>query len=167
MEFLSSPTQNPDGGHYETIHFSKDWKLGMKFEEDLGLVPPMWSVSSAMNDPRPNGRAMFDARFIERPAGRARGGRAMVWDSRGTVDSKALLDKDGDGKLSTTELRAQNFDTAMELMKAADKRQDAFEDAGLNMGSAHMAGGKFFNQVDTSYKAQLKLAAGSQLSDAY
>ena len=167
MEFLNSPVQSPDGGHFETVHYSKEWRLGMQFETDLGIMPDMWSVSSAMNDPRPNGRSIFDARFSDHSVGRARGGRAMVWDSRGTVDSMKVLDKDGDGKLSAKEMRAENFDLAMEMMKQADARQDAFEDAGLNMGSAHMAGGRFYNQHDQSYKAELKLAAGSGLSDKY
>jgi len=59
----------------------------MKTETDLGLAPPPWSTSSQMNDPRPNGRSIFDARFVESPMGRARGGRSMVWDARGTANA--------------------------------------------------------------------------------
>ena len=38
-----------------------DWQLDLKGEQTLGLAPPDWSVSSAMNDTRPNGQALFDA----------------------------------------------------------------------------------------------------------
>jgi len=68
--------------HYEEPH-EGDWKLDMKAEIDLGLAPPPWSVSSKMDDTRPNGKAMFDARFSGSPMGRARGGHAMVADARG------------------------------------------------------------------------------------
>lgn len=44
-------------------------------------------MSSKMDDPRPNGVSIFDARFINTPVGRARAGRSMVWDARGTVDA--------------------------------------------------------------------------------
>jgi len=76
--------RNNSTRHFEQRHFNK-WQLDMKKEADLGLMPAEWSVSSAMNDPRPNGRAMFDARFVESPVGRARGGHAMVWDAKGTA----------------------------------------------------------------------------------
>jgi len=76
--------RNNSTKHFEQRHFNK-WQLDMKKEADLGLMPAEWSVSSAMNDPRPNGRAMFDARFVESPVGRARGGHAMVWDAKGTA----------------------------------------------------------------------------------
>ena len=49
----------------------------------LGLSPPDWSTSSAMNDARPNGRALFDARFIHSPAARMRSGK--MFDPRGVV----------------------------------------------------------------------------------
>ena len=57
----------------------------MKAEVDLGLMPSEWSTSSQMNDPRPNGRSIFDARFVESPMGRARGGRSIMWDPKGTM----------------------------------------------------------------------------------
>ena len=55
----------------------------MKAEEALGLAPKAWSVSSAMDDQRPNGQALLDARFFGQAMGRARGGYSMVADSRG------------------------------------------------------------------------------------
>ena len=33
-------------------------------QEALGLAPKAWSVSSAMDDQRPNGQALLDARFL-------------------------------------------------------------------------------------------------------
>ena len=40
-----------------------------------------------MKDERPNGKPQFDARFLNTPAGRARAGRSIVWDPRGTMNS--------------------------------------------------------------------------------
>ena len=40
-----------------------------------------------MKDERPNGKPQFDARFLNTPAGRARAGRNIVWDPRGTMNS--------------------------------------------------------------------------------
>lgn len=53
------------------------------------------------------------------------------------------------------------------MMDKADQLQDAAEDAGLNMGSAHAAGGRFFKEAETSGGAQLVLAAGANFSDKY
>ena len=69
----------------EKFHYG-DFRLDMKEEEKLGLMPPAWSTTSSMSDIRPNGRAQFDARFIENAPGRARGGRSMMWQPVGTVD---------------------------------------------------------------------------------
>ena len=68
--------------HFEHWHESNRWRLDMRDEVALGVVPSEWSVSSAMNDPRPNGKSIFDARFIQNPVGRARAGRSMTWDPR-------------------------------------------------------------------------------------
>ena len=38
--------------HYESKHFSDKWRLDMKEEQALGLMPPDWSTSSEMKDPR-------------------------------------------------------------------------------------------------------------------
>lgn len=78
------PRRNPH--HYETRHYSEKWRLDMEDEAKLGIAPPMWSTTSQMNDPRPNGKSLFDARFVSSPMGRARGGRSMVWDPRGTAN---------------------------------------------------------------------------------
>lgn len=75
-----------DSKHFEKPHYGNH-RLDMQYEANLGLVPPDWSVTSAMDDPRPNGKAIFDARFVESPVGRARAGRSMVWDSRGSAHS--------------------------------------------------------------------------------
>ena len=111
--------------HYETLHFSPDWKLEMSkrpparathvrrrvfrvkqhalyiliisrtltarlrlplagIEQKLGVVPVNWTTSSAMNDPRPNGRSIFDARHKMSPVGRMRGsGYKEMSDDRG------------------------------------------------------------------------------------
>jgi len=73
--------------HYESPHYSDGHTLDMKKQEDLGLMPPAWSVTSAMKDERPNGKPQFDARFLNTPMGRARAGRSIVWDPRGTMNS--------------------------------------------------------------------------------
>lgn len=73
--------------HFESPHFADGFTLDMKKQEDLGLIPPQWSVSSAMKDARPNGKPQFDARFLNTPMGRARAGRSVVWDPRGTENA--------------------------------------------------------------------------------
>lgn len=73
--------------HYESPHYSDGHTLDMKKQEDLGLMPPAWSVTSAMKDERPNGKPQFDARFLNTPMGRARAGRSIVWDPRGTMNA--------------------------------------------------------------------------------
>jgi len=155
--------------HFEHVHTNDKWRLDMATETNLGLVAKNWSVTSKMDDPRPNGRALFDARFVHTPMGRARAGRSLAWDPRGTMNAggakafenidivqkmaaqnasrvaagtksaqfaeyhdgvklsengtsetdymlaqmsklqKRQMDKDGDGKLSQAELRAQGF----------------------------------------------------------
>ena len=59
----------------------------MKEETELGIAPVDWSTPSQMNDPRPNGKPLFDARFHGTPLGRARAGRSMTWDPRGTANA--------------------------------------------------------------------------------
>ena len=70
-------------GHNERVHYSDKWRCDMKAEVDLGLAPATWSTSSRMNDPRPNGYSLFDARFVDSPMGRARAGRSIK-DRKGT-----------------------------------------------------------------------------------
>ncbi len=139
--------------HIEKPHYG-EFRLNMKTEIGLGMAPADWSVTSAMNDPRPLGRPMFDARFVENPVGRARGGRNMEWSPVGTADAGMTT-------------KAQNVDLVAAMADKADAIQDAAEDAGLNMGSAHMAGGRFFKEAETSGGAQLVLAAGANLTDKY
>lgn len=139
--------------HIERPHYGT-FGLDMKKEIELGLAPVDWSVSSAMNDPRPLGRPVFDARFVEAPMGRARGGRNMAWTPVGTADAG----------LTT---KAENIDIVAAMRDIADTFQDAAEDAGLNMGSAHAAGGRFFKEAEHVRDAQLVLAAGSRKSDKY
>ena len=105
--------------HYETKHFSNQWRLDMKKEISLGLMPADWSTSSQMNDPRPNGRSMFDARFVESPMGRARGGRAMVWDARGTKHAGGTK-------------AAENWDSAAFAVEMSDETAAAEASADKN-----------------------------------
>jgi hypothetical protein len=77
-----------------------------------------------MDDPRPNGKAIFDARFIESPVGRARAGRSMVWDPRGTANAGGTK-------------KAENWDAGAMAMAAEEdcagleKVWDAQEGAGV------------------------------------
>ena len=74
--------------HFEHAHHGT-WTMDMKKEVSLGLAPAEWSVSSAMNDPRPNGKAFFDARFINNPIPRHNAGLKMTWDAVGLANAKA------------------------------------------------------------------------------
>lgn len=94
--------------HFEEPHYD-NWRLDMKAEIDLGLAPPEWSVSSKMDDTRPNGKAIFDARFSGNAMGRARGGYSMVADARG-MEATA-------GKLQ----RAENMDSNYFAADMADE----------------------------------------------
>ena len=67
--------------HFEEPHVAS-WKLDLKSETNLGLAPADWSVSSKMDDERPNGKSLFDARFHGNAMGRARGGYSMMADAR-------------------------------------------------------------------------------------
>jgi len=89
-----------------TIHYG-EYKLDQAKEVSLGILPPDWSVTSSMSDTRPNGRAQFDARFIEAPVGRARGGRSMEWTPVGTADAGATQ-------------KAKDLDYAMRKAKEVD-----------------------------------------------
>ena len=74
--------------HFEWRHQSPDWHLNMDTEVSLGILPKRWSVTSSMDDPRPNGTPLFDARFDrDSPVGRARAGRSMAWSAVGTADA--------------------------------------------------------------------------------
>lgn len=79
--------QSSNTRHFEHRHVSSRWRMDMGEETRLGLVPADWSTTSSMSDPRPNGRQIFDARFSGTPMGRARAGRSMAWDPRGTMNA--------------------------------------------------------------------------------
>ena len=114
--------------HYEAIH-EGPFKLGMEYEISLGLAPENWSVSSKMDDPRPNGKAMFDARFVESPVGRARAGRSMVWDPMGTAHAG------GTKKAENWDSQAM-ADAAEEDFAGLDKEWSAQEGAGTAVKQA-------------------------------
>ena len=83
--------------HMERPHYYRDqartienpWTLDMSKEEELGLMPAKWSVTSKMDDVRPNGKAMFDARFVNQPVPRFNAGMKMGWDPQGLANAKA------------------------------------------------------------------------------
>lgn len=81
MEFVFQPKHCP----FEYVHtpetgwVTRDvtssavgtrWQMDLGKEVDLGLAPAEWSTTSQMNDPRPLGKSLFDARFINSPMGR-------------------------------------------------------------------------------------------------
>lgn len=90
--------------HYESPHTGDGFTLDMKKQEELGLMPPPWSVSSAMNDARPNGKPQFDARFLNSPMGRARAGQSIVWDPRGIASAGGTQ-------------KIENIDISLEMAK--------------------------------------------------
>jgi len=100
--------ERPEPLNYEWMH-DGPWKLDLKREEELGLAPANWSVTSAMNDPRPNGKSIFDARFVGNAMGRAAGGYAMMSDGRGMDASAGQLKK------------AQNMDSNFFAADMADE----------------------------------------------
>jgi len=107
---VPAPKAKRDPRHFEMKHFGS-WQLDMKGEQELGLAPPDWSVSSSMNDVRPNGQALFDARFHGGAMGRARGGYSMVADARGMEATAGKLEK------------AQNLDSAFWANDMSDETE--------------------------------------------
>jgi hypothetical protein len=105
--------------HFESRHESA-WRLDMKAEVNLGLAPPEWSTSSQMNDIRPNGKALFDARFSGNAMGRARGGYSMMADARGMESTAGKLQK------------AENMDSSWFATDMADETAAAEASAELN-----------------------------------
>lgn len=89
VPFSQWRTPPPRTKHFESPHHSKKWRLDLADESRLGLAPPMWSTTSQMNDPRPLGVSLFDARFRHHAMGRARSGRNIAWDPRGTTHAGA------------------------------------------------------------------------------
>ena len=45
--------------HIEKPHYG-EFRLDMKTEVDLGIMPPKWSTTSKMDDPRPLGKQLFE-----------------------------------------------------------------------------------------------------------
>jgi hypothetical protein len=80
------------------------WRLDMRDEVALGLAPPMWSTSSQMNDPRPNGCSIFDARFYQSPMGRSRASGGRIWDPNAIVSAQGTT-----GKIGAESLDARAF----------------------------------------------------------
>ena len=117
---FGSPQKNPS---YPFAYPATDqWRLDMKVEMSMGLAPADWSVSSAMNDPRPNGRCIFDARFTDSPMGRARKSDGIIWDPRAVVSPLGTTGKRGAQHIDA---RAFASDMADET-QAADKSLGAF-----------------------------------------
>lgn len=131
------------GKHIENVHVG-EWKLDMKREQELGLAPADWSTSSQMNDPRPNGRAMFDARFYGNAMGRAAGGYSMMWDPVGVAQKAGQVQA------------AVNMDSAFVASDMADETQAAAASAEKN---------KYGNNTnfDSFQSNEMMLAQMSQL----
>jgi len=129
--------------HFEDRHVGS-WKLDLQREQELGLAPPNWSTSSSMNDARPNGKALFDARFSGNAMGRAAGGYSMIADARGMEFTA--------GKLEA----AQNMDSNFFASDMADETAAAEQSAMAN---------KFGNNTNLSSfgSADLALSQMSQL----
>ena len=85
--------------HMESAHYYVDakrtvenkWTLDMKKEEELGLMPKLWSQSSKMDDKRPNGEAMFDARFVNSPVPRCEPTAAHAQQSSSPYVQHAII----------------------------------------------------------------------------
>ena len=88
MEFLAGqprPGQSrfaspPSKGPFDLVE--PRWRMDLNDEVALGLAPAHWSLSSQMNDPRPNGKCIFDAVYRGSPMGRARSANGIIWDPR-------------------------------------------------------------------------------------
>lgn len=118
--FVPSPPKAGATMHHEAIHYGDSWMLDMKKETELGIAPKDWSTTSQMNDERPNGRSIFDARFHHNAMGRARGGHSMTWDPTGVAAQRGKLQK------------AVNMDSAFFAEDMADETAAAEASADLN-----------------------------------
>ena len=117
--FVPSGPKSRQPMNIEATHYGKHM-LDLALETELGICPPEWSTTSQMNDTRPNGRSMFDARHVGSPMGRARGGHAMEWDPTGVAANR--------GKLA----KAINKDSAFFAADMADETAAAEKSADLN-----------------------------------
>ena len=137
----------PTTRHFESQHYSKKWRLDLADEARLGLAPPMWSTTSQMNDPRPLGVSLFDARHRHHAMGRARSGRSLAWDPRGTMNA---------GRTQ----RAQNIDSISAANANADMTNKSAQ-------SAYYA--EYFDGINTigddgaNAQAELMIAQMSKL----
>ena len=106
---------------HKTKHFESpqigEWKMDMKKEVELGLAPAEWSTTSKMNDPRPNGRGFFDARFIQSPVPRHNAGMKMSWDAQGLANAKA------DKKMENRSVDPNSKDWTYGEIKGLDNEQ--------------------------------------------
>ena len=159
LEAGSSPTGKHVPHHYEERHFG-DWKLDMKSEQALGLAPPDWSVSSAMDDTGPNGQAMFDARFFGQAMGRARGGYSMIADARGMEFTAGKLEK---AKNMDSDFFAEDMSDETALAKAsAEKNKFGNNTNFSSFGNTDMA----LAQMSQLQRRQMDKDGDGQLSAA-
>ena len=93
FEYVHSPEKGWETREVSQDHVGTKWQFNMDDEVKLGLAPAEWSTTSQMNDPRPLGKSLFDARFVNSPMGRARGGYSMHVDARGIAQTKGQTAK--------------------------------------------------------------------------
>lgn len=93
FEYVHSPEKGWETRDVQSDHVGTKWQFNMDDEVRLGLAPPDWSTTSQMNDPRPLGKSLFDARFVASPMGRARGGYSLAQDARGIAQTKGQVKK--------------------------------------------------------------------------
>jgi hypothetical protein len=128
-DFEPRPQNSRQPHHIERFHYAQKWHHDLKDETELGLAPPNWSVSSKMDDTRPNGKSLFDARFVGSPMGRARGGYSIVADARGIAATKGMTAK------------AVNMDSNFFAEDMSDETAAAKESAERNQfGNTNLAG---------------------------
>lgn len=101
-QFLSSPPKTYAEAYRRAAHLPSSNAFSLAQEESMGLVPSRWSVSSAMNDTRPNGRSIFDARFCDSPMGRARASGGVIIDPRALVSPFGTTGTKGAHSLDAT-----------------------------------------------------------------
>ena len=131
--------------HFEATHVGSEWTLDMKKEVELGLAPAEWSTTSQMNDPRPNGKQIFDARHCGSPMGRARGGYSLMADARGIAATKGETAK------------AVNMDSNWFATDMADETAAAAESADRNeLGNQNLAGFKDAKALELAQMSQLQ-----------
>ena len=144
FEYVHSPEKGWESRETTNSSVGTRWRFDMAQEAELGLAPAEWSTTSQMNDPRPMGKSLFDARFCDSPMGRARGGYSMVRDARGVEATKGQLKK------------AENMDSAWFANDMADETALATESAMKNQYGQN-------SNLQAFQNADLALAQMSQL----